>query len=65
MKALAKDDELKRTAESYRKALNQLKALSEQMEMARARAMEEYKSSDACDDNNTKYFFSGFELLRK
>jgi DNA-binding ferritin-like protein len=63
--ALAKDEELKRTAESYRKALDQLKALSEQMETARARAVEEYKSSDACDDNNTKYFLLGFELLRK
>ena len=35
------------------------------MEMARARAIEEYKSSDACDENNTKYFLAGFELLRK
>ena len=35
------------------------------METAGARAIEEYKSSDACDDNNTKYFFAGFELLRK
>uniref|UniRef100_A0A2N9I3H4 Uncharacterized protein n=1 Tax=Fagus sylvatica TaxID=28930 RepID=A0A2N9I3H4_FAGSY len=53
VEALAKDEELKRRAESYRKALDQLKALSEQMETARARAVEEYKSSDACDDNNT------------
>uniref|UniRef100_A0A2N9I0Y0 Uncharacterized protein n=1 Tax=Fagus sylvatica TaxID=28930 RepID=A0A2N9I0Y0_FAGSY len=30
-----------------------------------ARVVEEYKSSDACDDNNTKYFLAGFELLRK
>jgi hypothetical protein len=35
------------------------------MEMARARAVEEYKSSDACDENNTKYFLASFELLRK
>ena len=35
------------------------------METAGACAIEEYKSSDACDDNNTKYFFAGFELLRK
>jgi Zn-finger domain-containing protein len=63
--ALAKDEELSKTVESYRKALDQLKALSEQMESARSRAVEEYKSSDACDDNNTKYFLAGFELLRK
>ena len=35
------------------------------METAGARAVEEYKSFDACDDNNTKYFLMGFELLRK
>ena len=35
------------------------------METAGARAVEEYKSSDACDDNSTKYFLAGFELLRK
>ncbi len=51
--------------ESYKKALDQLKDLSEQMETARAHAVEEYKSSDAYDDNNTKYFLPGFELLRK
>ena len=35
------------------------------MEMAGARAVEEYKSSDAYNDNNTKYFLTGFKLLRK
>ena len=60
-----KDEELKQTKESHMKALDQLKVLSDQMEMARARAIEEYKSSDACDENNTKYFLAGFELLRK
>ena len=35
------------------------------METAGARAVKEYKSSDACDDNNTKYFLAGFELFRK
>ncbi len=33
------------------------------METAGAHAMEEYKSSDVCDDNNTKYFLAGFELF--
>ena len=35
------------------------------MESMKFNAVEEYKSSDACDDNNTKYFLAGFELLRK
>ena len=65
MEAAIKDEELRKTKESYEKALDQLKTLSEQMEAAGARAVEEYKSSDVCDDNNTKYFLVGFELLRK
>ena len=65
IEASVKDDKLKRTKESYGKALDQLKVLSEQMETAGARVVEEYKSFDACDDNNTKYFLAGFELLRK
>jgi hypothetical protein len=35
------------------------------METAGAHMVEEYKSSDVCDDNNTKYFLAGFELFRK
>ena len=65
MEAAIKDEELRKTKESYEKALDQLKTLSEQMEAAGARAVEEYKSSDAYDDNNTKYFLASFELLRK
>ena len=65
IEASMKDEELRRMTKSYGKALDQLKALSEQMEIAGARAVEEYKSSDACDDNNIKYFLAGFELLRK
>uniref|UniRef100_A0A2N9EMA7 Uncharacterized protein n=1 Tax=Fagus sylvatica TaxID=28930 RepID=A0A2N9EMA7_FAGSY len=42
-----KEKELRRMTESYGKALDQLKTLSEQMEMAGACAMEEYKLSDA------------------
>ncbi len=60
-----KEKELRRMTESYGKALDHLKTLSEQMEMVGARAMEEYKLSDACDDNNTKYFIAGFELFQK
>uniref|UniRef100_A0A2N9EFB1 Uncharacterized protein n=1 Tax=Fagus sylvatica TaxID=28930 RepID=A0A2N9EFB1_FAGSY len=35
------------------------------MEAVKIAAVEEFKLSDAYDDNNTKYFLSGFELLRK
>ena len=42
-----------------------MKVLTDQMETVGASAVEEYKSSDAYDDNNTKYFLAGFELLRK
>ena len=65
MEASIKDEELKRTKKSYTKALDQLKVLTDQMETAGSRAFEEYKSSDTYDDNNTKYFLAGFELLRK
>uniref|UniRef100_A0A2N9F9M7 Tf2-1-like SH3-like domain-containing protein n=1 Tax=Fagus sylvatica TaxID=28930 RepID=A0A2N9F9M7_FAGSY len=34
-------------------------------EATNANKMEEFKSFDACDDNNTKYFLVSFELLRK
>jgi predicted nuclease with TOPRIM domain len=65
IEASIKDKELKRTKESHMKALDQLKVLSDQMETAGACVVKEYKSSDACDENNTKYFLTGFELLRK
>ena len=65
IEASIKEEELKRTKESHMKALDHLKVLSDQTETAGARAVEEYKSSDACDDNNIKYFLTGFELLRK
>ena len=42
-----------------------LKMLTSQMEMIKSLAVEEFKSSEAYDDNNTKYFLTGFELLKK
>ena len=65
MDVCTKDEKLSRMTKSYKKALDQLKDLSEQMESLKAYVMEEYKLSDARDDNNTKYFLAGFELLRK
>ena len=35
------------------------------MEGARVSTVEEFKSSEAYDDVNTKYFLSGFNLLKK
>ncbi len=35
------------------------------MESIKISAVEEFKSSEANDDNNTKYFIAGFELLKK
>uniref|UniRef100_A0A2N9GR09 Uncharacterized protein n=1 Tax=Fagus sylvatica TaxID=28930 RepID=A0A2N9GR09_FAGSY len=60
-----KDEELAITIESYKRALDQLRTLSKQMDSARVQAVKEYKSYEACDDNNTKYFIVDFELLRK
>jgi hypothetical protein len=65
MDVSTKDEEMNKTAESYKKTLDQLKTLSEQMESAKFNAVEEYKLFDVCNDNNTKYFLAGFELLRK
>jgi hypothetical protein len=39
--------------------------LTSQLEGARVSAVEEFKSSEAYDDVNTKYFLSGFSLLKK
>ena len=65
MDVSTKDEEMNKTTESYKKTLDQLKTLSKQMESVKFNVVEEYKSFDACDDNNTKYFLAGFELLRK
>jgi predicted nuclease with TOPRIM domain len=56
----SKDEELRKAVEDGKKAFDQLKSLSDQMESAKAIAVEEYKLSNSFDDNNTKYFFTGF-----
>uniref|UniRef100_A0A2N9I6A0 RNA-directed DNA polymerase n=1 Tax=Fagus sylvatica TaxID=28930 RepID=A0A2N9I6A0_FAGSY len=55
----SKDEELRKAVEDGKKAFDQLKSLSDQMESAKAIAVEEYKLSNSFDDNNTKYFFAG------
>uniref|UniRef100_A0A2N9I5B0 Uncharacterized protein n=1 Tax=Fagus sylvatica TaxID=28930 RepID=A0A2N9I5B0_FAGSY len=40
-------------------------ALESQLATANVSAVEDFKSSEAFDDNNTKYFLSGFNFLKK
>ena len=60
-----KDEDLKKTLDGARRSNEQAKLLASQLEGARVSAMEEFKSSEAYDDVNTKYFLSGFNLLKK
>ena len=61
----AKDVDLKKALEKNKRVADQMKILTDQMEAVRIVAVEEFKLSEAYDDNNTKYFLVGFELLRK
>uniref|UniRef100_A0A2N9FP09 Uncharacterized protein n=1 Tax=Fagus sylvatica TaxID=28930 RepID=A0A2N9FP09_FAGSY len=60
-----RDEELKKALDVAKKADEQIKGLALQLEGARASAVEEFKASEAYDDVNTKYFLSGFNLLKK
>jgi hypothetical protein len=60
-----KDEELKKALDGARRSDEQAKMLASQLEGARVSAVEEFKSSEAYDDVNTKYFLSGFNLLKK
>uniref|UniRef100_A0A2N9FXG2 Uncharacterized protein n=1 Tax=Fagus sylvatica TaxID=28930 RepID=A0A2N9FXG2_FAGSY len=60
-----KDEDLKKALDGARKSEEQVKMLTSQLEGARISAVEEFKSSEAYDDVNTKYFLSGFNLLKK
>uniref|UniRef100_A0A2N9J012 Uncharacterized protein n=1 Tax=Fagus sylvatica TaxID=28930 RepID=A0A2N9J012_FAGSY len=61
----AKDEELTKALADRRSADERLKVLTSQMEAIKASAVEDFKSSEAYDDNNTKYFLDGFGLLKK
>ena len=54
----SKDDEL-------RKANERFHGLTSQLEAIKISVVEEYKSSEAYDDDKTKYFLAGFGLLKK
>ena len=61
----AKDEKLRKALADKKSADERLKVLTSQMEAIKISAVEEFKSSEAYDDNNTKYFLVGFELLKK
>uniref|UniRef100_A0A2N9ECM7 Uncharacterized protein n=1 Tax=Fagus sylvatica TaxID=28930 RepID=A0A2N9ECM7_FAGSY len=60
-----KDEELRKALGESRKANERLQALTSQIETIKASAVEEFKMSEAYDDVITKYFLSGFNLLKK
>uniref|UniRef100_A0A2N9G2C9 Uncharacterized protein n=1 Tax=Fagus sylvatica TaxID=28930 RepID=A0A2N9G2C9_FAGSY len=61
----AKEEELKKVMADKRSADERLEKLTSQMEAIKVSAVEEFKSSEAYDDNNTKYFLVGFSLLKR
>uniref|UniRef100_A0A2N9I0S5 Uncharacterized protein n=1 Tax=Fagus sylvatica TaxID=28930 RepID=A0A2N9I0S5_FAGSY len=60
-----KEEELLKALDGAKKSDDQVKMLSSKLETARVAAVEEFKSSEAFDDINTKYFLSGFSFLKK
>ena len=60
-----KDEDLKRALDDVKRADEQVKKLTSQLKGARVSAVEDFKASEAYDDNNTKYFLSGFSFLKK
>ena len=60
-----KDEDLQKALDGVKRSEEQAKRLVSQLEGARVSAVEEFKSSEAYDDVNTKYFLSGFNLLKK
>ena len=62
---MAKDEELRKALVNKKSADERLKVLTSQMEAIKISVVEEFKLSEAYDDNNTKYFLAGFELLKK
>uniref|UniRef100_A0A2N9FPT7 Uncharacterized protein n=1 Tax=Fagus sylvatica TaxID=28930 RepID=A0A2N9FPT7_FAGSY len=61
----AKEKELRRALNDKKSLEERLTTLSSQLESVKTTAVEEFKSSEAYDDNNTKYFLAGFGLLKK
>jgi hypothetical protein len=62
---MKKEEDLSRALDDARKAGERTKVLESQLVTAKVSAVEDFKSSEAFDDNNTKYFLSGFSFLKK
>jgi hypothetical protein len=60
-----KDEDLRKALDGAKRADEQMKMLASQLEGARVSVVEEFKSLEAYDDNNTKYFLSDFSFLKK
>ena len=60
-----KEEDLRKALDGAKRADEQVKMLASQLEAAKVSAVEEFKSSEAYDDNNIKYFFFGFSFLKK
>ena len=60
-----KEEELLKALDGAKRSDEQVKVLSSKLETARVAAVEEFKSSEAFDDINTKYFLSVFSFLKK
>jgi chromosome segregation ATPase len=61
----AKEEELKKAMADKKSADERLEKLTSQIEAIKVSAVEEFKSSEAYDDNNTKYFLARFGLLKR
>ena len=61
----AKDEELRKALDESKRANERIQALTSKIETIKVSAVEEFKSSEAYDDVNAKYFLAGFNLLKK
>ncbi len=61
----AKDEKLRKALANKKSADERLNVLTSQMEAIKISTVEEFKFSEAYDNNNTKYFLADFELLKK
>ena len=60
-----KEEDLRKALDGAKRADDQVKMLASQLEAAKVSAVEEFKSSEAYDDNNKKYFLFSFSFLKK
>ena len=62
---MRKEEELNKALDDARSADERVKMLTSQMETVKIAVVEDFRSSEAYDNNNTKYFLAGFGLLKK